>query len=461
MSYWFHYGGWDSVGSRPTLTTEPTIRFGAEQGDGGASFKAALDTTASYDVADIARLRIAIENSGLAITNQQLLLEYAAMGVAPSCEAVNPANFDPVPVQASCGTSPICMQSSALVTNGATIGDLLFGPNGTFTAGQLRENPSNISSALSIGQDQYTEMEYVITPTVNTVDENLCFRVTNNGTPFDTYLSVARMTFQFDPTVSNVVLNAGNDISLLPGTTTRVYATTTATDLNGSNDLAYATTTFYRSGAAGGASCSPNNNNCYVASGAQCDFTSCAGNSCEVQCYADIFFHADPTDTGSTYNGQEWFAFIEVEDYSDGYDFETSIGQLMNTLRAIDVNNAISYGSLAVSSNTGSYNASTTVENLGNVEINLEVEGTDMTDGVGAEIPADRQKFATSTFSYGVCTTCSQLSSTTPFELDVDLSKPTTNSPPVSDAIYWGVEVPLGINSAPHQGINVFTPVSP
>ena len=461
MSYWFHYGGWDSVGSRPTLTTEPTIRFGAEQGDGGASFKAALDTAASYDVADIARLRIAIENSGLAITNQQLLLEYAAMGAAPSCEAVNPINFDPVPVQASCGTSPVCMQSSILVTNGATIGDLLFGPNGTFTSGQLRENPSNISSALSIGQDQYTEMEYVITPTANTVDENLCFRVTNNGTPFDTYLSVARMNFRFAPTVSNVVLNAGNDISLLPGTTTRVYATTTATDLNGSNDLAYATTTFYRSGATGGASCSPNNNDCYVASGARCSYSNCSGNTCNLSCYADIFFHADPTDTGSTYNGQEWFAFTEIEDFDNGYDFETSIGQLMNTLRAIDVNNAISYGSLAVSSNTGSYNASTTVENLGNVGINLEVEGTDMGDGVGAEIPADRQKFATTTFTYAACTTCTQLSSTTPFELDVDLSKPTTNSPPVEDDIYWGVEVPLGINSAPHQGINVFTPVSP
>ena len=460
MSHWFHNGGWDSVGSRPTLATEPTIRVGAEQGDGGATWKAGLDTAASYDINDIARLRVAIENSGLAITGQQLLLEYAALGVAPSCEAVNPGDFDPVPVQASCGTSPVCMQSSALVTNAATIGDLLFGPNGTFAAGQLREDPSNISSALNIGQDQYTEMEYVITPTANTVDENLCFRVTNNGTPFDTYLSVARMTFRFEPTVSNVVLNGGSDISLLPGTTTRVYATTTATDLNGSNDLAYATTTFYRSGAAGGALCTPNNNDCYIASGAQCAYTDCSGNTCELSCYADIFFHADPTDSGSTYDGQEWFAFTEVEDFDNGYDFETSIGQLMNTLRAIDVNNAINYGALAVSSNTGAYNASTTVENQGNVEINLEVEGTDMADGVGAEIPADRQKFATSTFSYGSCTTCLQLSSTTPVALDVELSKPITNSPAVEDAIYWGIEVPLGVNSAPHQGINVFTPTS-
>jgi hypothetical protein len=381
--------------------------------------------------------------------------------VAPSCEAVDPNDFVSVPVQASCGSSPVCMQSTTYFTNGVTIGDLLFGVNGTFTAGQGREDPSNITSAITIPQNFYTEVEFAITPTTNVADENLCFRVTHNGSEFDTYLKVAQMTLRFEPTVSNVILNEGLDISLLPGTTTRVYATTTATDLNGFNDLAYATSTFYRSGAAGGAACTPNNNDCYVASDSQCDFTDCSGNSCEVQCYADIFFHADPTDTGSTYDGQEWFAFIEVEDYQDGYDFETSIGQLMNTLRAIDVNNAINYGALEVTANTGATNASTTVENQGNVGINLEVEGTDMGDGVGAEIPADRQKFATTTFTYAACTTCTQLSSTTPFELDVDLSKPTTNSPPVEDDIYWGVEVPLGINSAPHQGINVFTPVSP
>jgi Domain of unknown function (DUF2341) len=462
FSYWFHYGGWDSFSSRPTLTTEPAIRFGAEQGDGGGSWKAAQNAPASYDVGDVARLRIAIENSGLAITAQQFLLEFAPMGVAPSCEAVSPASYVAVPNQASCGSSAVCMTSSTLVTNGAATGDLLFNTLGLFTAGQYREDPSNSSSAFDVGQDQYTELEYALTTTSNVSDENMCFRVTNNGTDFDTYLRVARLSLQFDPEVGSVALNGGADIALLPGATTTVYATGTVSDLNGYADLLYATSTVYRSGAAGGAACTANNNDCYISSGSQCTFTSCSGNSCEVSCRADIYYHADATDIGSSYPGEEWYAFIEVEDSAAGYDFGTTLGVEMLSLRAIEVAGNINYGALEVSQDTGSTNASTTVDNQGNTEINVEVEGTNMSDGTGSQIPSTYQKFATSTFNYSGCgVSCYVLSSTSPFELDLELAKPTVSAPPVSDSVYWGIAVPFGVKSTPHQGVNVFTPVSP
>jgi len=409
----------------------------------------------------VARLRFAIENSGVAITNQQFLLEYAPQGAAPSCEAVDSNDYASVPVQASCGTSPICMQTSTYVTNGGATGDLLASTSGAFTAGQVREDPSNITSAISVGQNEYTEIEYAITPTVNTVDESLCFRVTNNGTEYDTYLRAARLTLRFDPSLTSLTLNDGQDISLLPGATTTVYATGTVTDLNGYADITTATGTFYRSGVAGGAACTADNNNCYISGPSLCEFTSCSGNSCVVECRADIYFHADPTDVGSAYDGQEWFAFLEVEDSSAGYDFDTSLGVEMNTLRAIDVDGAIDYGSVAVSSDTGATNASTSILNEGNVEINIEIQGTDLSDGIASVIPANQQKFATSTFTYSACVSCGLVSSTTPVELDVDLGKPTVDTPPVSDSVYWGIAVPYGINSAPHQGINVFTPISP
>jgi hypothetical protein len=152
---------------------------------------------------------------------------------------------------------------------------------------------------------------------------------------------------------------------------------------------------------------------------------------------------------------------MEVEDIGGGYDFDTTPGVEMNILRAMDVAGAINYGSLAVLADTGSTNASTTVENEGNVEINVEVEGTDMSDGATSAIPSTYQKFATSSFAYSGCGYCNSLSSTTPFELDVDLTKPTTDSPTVSDALYWGIAIPYGVNNAPHSGVNLFTPVSP
>ncbi len=463
FTYWYNSGGWDSISSRPTLATEPTVLLGAKQSFTGASWKALQNTVAFYDIADVARLRVSVENSGLSITNQQFLLEYAPLDVAPSCEAVDPNDYVTVPPQSSCGTSPVCMQTSTYITNGAASVDLLRDVAGLFTAGEVREDPSNITTGIDIDQDEYTEIEYAITPTSNVLDENLCFRVTDNGTDLDTYLKVAQLSLQFDPAVDTATLNDGGLISLLPGTTTRVYATSTVTDLNGYTDLVLATSTIYRSGVTGGASCTANNNDCYISTTAanKCEFIDCVGNTCTVSCYADIYFHADPTDDGA-YVGQEWLAFIEVEDNDAGYGFNSAPGVELSTLRAIDTAGAIDYGALAVNSNTGSYNASTTVLNQGNVEINIEIQGTDLSDGASSVIPASYQKFATSTFTYSACgASCELLSSTTPVAIDVELGKPTVDNPPIEDDVFWGIEIPIGVNSVAHQGINVFTPISP
>jgi hypothetical protein len=458
FSYWFNYGGWDSVGSRPTLTTEPTVRFGSKQGRSGATWKAAQDTVTTYNVADIARLRVSIENTGTAVFGQQMRLEYAPQGASPSCEAVSAGSYTAVPNQASCGTSPVCMQATSYYADGAAIGDHLFITTGLFTAGKAIESPSNKTASSSIGQNQYTEVEYAITPTSHTIDQSLCFRVTNNGASYDTYLHVAKMSLRFDPTIDTPTLNNGANISLLPGTTTRVYATTTVTDLNGYTDLARATTTFYRSGVAGGAACTANTNNCYISSTAdsKCSFISCSGNSCTLSCYADIYYHADPTDAG-TYSGQQWIAFSEVRDTSNGYGFSTSAGMTLSTLKAINVVGPIGYTSVAVNTDTGATNASTTVQNQGNSNVDVGIQGTDLTNsGATSRIPANKQKFATSTFTYGTCTSCHLVSSTTPYTLDVNLGKPTAASPLVNDHVYWGIQVPTGTASNPHSGYNSF-----
>ncbi len=152
---------------------------------------------------------------------------------------------------------------------------------------------------------------------------------------------------------------------------------------------------------------------------------------------------------------------MEARDASGGYDFESAFGVELLTLRAATVNNSINYGSLAVANNTETFNPTTTVSNVGNVSFNLELLGTDLTDGGSSRIPAEEQIFSTSTFTYSACVSCGIISSTTPTLLALGLAKPTAPNPPVTAAIYWGIAVPVGVNSAPHSGINVFTPVSP
>jgi hypothetical protein len=457
-AYWYQNGAWDSFTARPRVATRPTTYLGAEQTYGGASWLANPDTFGSALPNVPLRLRFAIENSGLDITGQQFRLEYAAKSVAPTCESVASVNYTAVPNQASCGTSPVCMATSSQVVNGAVTTDLLFGTNGTFSAGEIVTSPGTETTAIDVNQDYYTEVEYALVSTIYASDA-YCFRVTNAGTELDFYGTVAELALKFDPQISSVSLNDGLDISLTPGTTTIVIASTTVTDFNGYVDLAHATATIYRSGA--GAACTPDSNDCYVLSteNGACSFTNCSGNSCSVQCTADVAFHADPTDSGSVYEGEEWLAYLEVEDNAGGYDFDSAPGVELFTLRALQVDSLINYGALEANSDTGSTNASTTVTNLGNVDINIDVEATDLTDGGTSYIPAEQQKMATTTFTYSACVSCYQLSSTTPVTLGINLNKPTVDTPPVETDVYWGIAVPLNVNSAPHTGVNIFTAI--
>ncbi|MFM2339462.1 MAG: hypothetical protein RLZZ360_98 [Candidatus Parcubacteria bacterium] len=455
FTFWVQNGAWDSYQVSGRGPINPGISFGAKQTAGGASWVAAENTLGSGLPNVTRRLRIGIENSGLDVTGQTYRLQYAAKGGAPSCEAVSSGSFAAVPNQASCGSSPVCMQVSSNVTDGEATTDLLTTSNGQFSAGAVVESPSTMTSGLSVNQDRYTELEYVITPT-NNASDNYCFRVVNGSTPIDYYAKVAELGLQFDPVIGTVNLNDGFDIALLPGTTTRIYATTTITDFNGASDIKMATTTFYKT-ASGTSSCTPDDNNCYrVDTSNQCNL-QCTGNNCNLICYADIQFFATPSDDGAA----EWFAFTEVIDNSGGYDFADSLAVELLTVRSLSINSGINYGSLAPQADTGSYNATTTIANAGNVPFDIEVEGTDLSDGASSVIPANKQKFATSTFTYSGCAVCSLLSSSTPVALDVNLSKPTVPTPPVTTDIFWGIEVPFGVNSAPHSGINVFTPVSP
>jgi len=367
---------------------------------------------------------------------------------------VSGGSFVQVPVAASCGSSALCMTTSASTTDGDPTTDHLVTDAGQFVAGEVVANTSNQTGNLDVEQNQYTELEYAINLTVNAVNDAYCFRVTDGGDELDSYALLPELTLAFDPVLDTPTLNDGLDITLVPGATTTVIASTTVTDFNGVADIGNATTTFYTTSA--GALCTPDDNNCYVATGTACSLTNCGSTSCTLQCSADFQFHADPTDDDG---GEEWFAFMEVEDLSGGTDAESTVGQELLTLRALNVQNAIGYGTVDVNQNTGATNPQTLLENYGNESIDVEISGTDMTDGAASVIPASQQIFATSTFDYAVCTTCSALT-LIGTDVEVDLNKPTVSSPLVTDQIYWGIEVPFGTASNPHSGVNSFTAIS-
>jgi hypothetical protein len=456
FTFWFQHGGWDIYSSRPYMATTPTTTIGYEQVSGGASWLAARNTPANgIDVGEKTRVRFLVENTGLTVNNQNYELEFAPKGSAPSCEAVDFSDYVEVPNVAACGTSGICMESSTHFTNLAGTTDVL-GGSGIFTPGQIVEDASNNTGNITVQSGEYTELEYIFTPTANVTDSRYCLRVSNEGTDLDAYSRVAEFGLVFAPNITSLVFNDGLDITLTPGTTTRVYATGTVTDLNGYTDIATATTTIYQDGLSNGVGpmCTVDSNNCYRQATPVCTFTNCSGDSCDVVCAFDLEYWANPTDIFSGDEIDLWTATLEVRDYGNATDTSDSYSPDLITLRAISVNNGINYGSLEANADTGSFNASTTVQNIGNDNLDLSIEGTNLTDGASSVIPVNNEKFATSTFTYNTCTYCNVLAGT-PANYKVDLTKP-TNPTPITDDIFWGILLPYQVAAAPHHGVNTF-----
>ena len=273
----------------------------------------------------------------------------------PSCAAVAGVDYETVPVDSACGVGDeICVATSSSVTNGAQTTDLLDNDRNTFAAGRFVEDPSNQTSAANLDENNYTELEYALAITPNVSDQSYCFRVTNAGSEFDSYVNIPELSLRSIqcsvPSRLTVVSISRRHQVRRPRSSRPVRFPTSTVLLT----LNAPRTTFYRIGVAGGATCAADNNNCYISTtNNSCSFTNCAGTSSDLECRADIFFHADPTDVISDYPGEEWIATIEVADQSDAIDITTAIGVDLLTLPAIDVNGLLDYGALEVNSDTG------------------------------------------------------------------------------------------------------------
>ena len=307
------------------------------------------------------------------------------------------------------------------------------------------------------------------------------------------------------PTISGaqIVLNGGLDMTLVTegGETTGFALQFTATDANscdavGGNsydEISDYTMSVFRSGI-GSSTCdgsagSYNANNCYpsgiatttwnytcTASTTSCTFgVDGIDQTLLYDCTFPLWYIADPTDgaaTNTVYFAEDWRAGVSASDD----DFATSTF-VQSTTAGIDVESllalnlltaTIPYGPLEPGDDSGTLTASTTVESTGNVGLDEELSGESMcgtyTTGspcnpsATSTIPENEQEYATSTIAYGSGT---DLSSTTPAILDINVPKSTSTSTPSSGVTYWGIRVPGTITLAgSYTGENTFTAVT-
>jgi hypothetical protein len=146
---------------------------------------------------------------------------------------------------------------------------------------------------------------------------------------------------------------------------------------------------------------------------------------------------------------------VFVVDSTGNVATATSPGVDLLTLWGLSITTgAINYGLVELDQDTGSFNATSTLRNTGNDGIDINLLGTNLVSG-SSTIPVGNQKYSTSTFTYASCVICGALSGSAS-TIEVDLPKPVSTSTPVTDDLYWGIYVPLGVAGTTHQGQNTF-----
>lgn len=271
------------------------------------------------------------------------------------------------------------------------------------------------------------------------------------------------------PGVSAVTLNGGLDITLTEGTTTNVTVTATVTDNNSCQDITTVETSVYRSAityTGCDANAEDNNNNCYAQvscslGGANtCDSASDA--SASYTCTVALQFHAESTDdyplTGTIqYEAQNWLSTVNAidDDSATGND-EVETGVEVDSLLAMDITASINYGALDVGESNDPLDKITTVTATGNVGLDQELSGTNLTDGSTGVIPVANQKYALAgSTSYASGTALSG----TPTEVELNCQKTSVTGSPATKDTYWGILIPASVPPGPYTGQNTVTAV--
>lgn len=258
------------------------------------------------------------------------------------------------------------------------------------------------------------------------------------------------------PSVSNLSINGGSNITLNESTTTPVVVTATISDNNSCEDISTATASLYRSGIGFGACdniAENNDNNCYA--NLSCTVVS-SGNTCtgptdisaDYSCTFDLQYFADPTDTGTLYSANLWQTYFRTTD-NNSLGSSTSGGNVeVLSLIAFDVTSSISYGGLTPGQSNDPLNQIITYTGTGNVGLDFELSGTNMTSG-GDSITVDKQKYAlASSTAYASGTALSTVAT----EVEVNLQKTTSIVSPATKDVWFGIEIPLATPIGTYTG---------
>lgn len=172
------------------------------------------------------RLRFQIDNTGGSASAYNYRLEWAAQ--SGTCDtAYTGESYAAVPDVPTTQHFDMTLSGSSLFVDGdPTTAQLSNAEAFTFVAGDQVESTSNQSGAITLAQNQYTEVEYVFQANTNATDGGVyCFRVTNAGTILDSADVIAQVTLAGGAASLTFVVSTDTFPTLTPGIP--IFATTT------------------------------------------------------------------------------------------------------------------------------------------------------------------------------------------------------------------------------------------
>jgi len=231
-------------------------------------------------------------------------------------------------------------------------------------------------------------------------------------------------------------------IDLVAGGTRLVYCNATCNDPNGVYDM----DTFVGQIQTGGAGpCTADTRNCYV--NTSCSNTSTGnGTATIVECSYWFYYHADNTSKSG-----DWTGNITAVDTSGTQGHATDTIDVQELL-AIGVDPVLAFGSKPPAVNDTTCTKDHTLFNYGNVQIDFQVNASDLTCDVAGSIPAGYLAVnLTSGDSYDIAyhltSTLGGPDTGNKFDnFNLDESSATGAPTPTTKETYWGIGVPSGVS---------------
>ena len=355
-------------------------------------------------------------------------------------------------------TGNLRFYNNASTTDGGALNSTSTDPtDSTYTIVNESYDQSNpFSAAIApIGMNQDGKWDFSLVDAASPGATTYCLRIVkSDGTLLDSYNGLPEIQTESPPSVGTITVNGNSNITLMMATTTMVQETGTITDLNGYADISNVSGTLYLANVTSSQACVQNDNNCYQQT--NCPLSGCAGNSCTATCSFNVWYYADPTDSGTPWAGQTWLGAMNAVDFAGGSSTATSsAGVSLLSLLALTVTPSINYGSLAPGSTTATLTQPVVVTSTGNVSLNLTLFGVNMTSG-GNTIAVGKQKYATSSVSYASGTA---LVVSPGVLLTLNEAKTTASSTPATSTMYWGISVANPQPAGTYTGANTFVGV--